>query len=593
MAKIMKKSLLTILIAIITSIAVKAQIQTPINIYTPNGSLVGNTYLRGEMLMPRDMQWLRDSILTVYPQLVIIDSASSTYNCHGYAWFMTEDGDHPLWMGYPSNPTEIYWLDGSYIETYTPAEASKVSYADDDHSAITTETPDFFISKWGDLPLVMHHKYYGPYDHSRLRYFYRATKFEGPEFICPNATYTLSNNAQATFWSVTPDSVFTITSSTATSVTITASNTAGQSGTLAAVVGGVVATTTIKSCQVNISGNANPYNFQQVTYSIPNLPLGTLVTWNGTNNINIISGQGTGQVTISICSDETAILTATLSGTISGVLTKSIYVINEYITTKNYNDHIEATFVHPYALCYDWVVSSNFVNSGTFNCNNQSTLNLYPVFGATGGSIQVRGKSGACVTPWIYATVNIWEWQPQLTGYLNPMRGEPFYASLVEDVPNYTSYNNVEYHWYFDNNFFGTTYEPYIFSHDWPCGDSRLKIIVQADNNEAATEADFWGMCHKGSSGSEGWSAAYPNPADDELIIDKIEEDDIKPAKSKSTIKVLLYSHSTTKLVFSQDYSSSTKQIKIDTSKLPNGVYYLNILENGEKVKEQIIIINH
>ena len=88
----------------------------------------------------------------------------------------------------------------------------------------------------------------------------------------------------------------------------------------------------------------------------------------------------------------------------------------------------------------------------------------------------------------------------------------------------------------------------------------------------------------------------YPNPANDELIIDKIEDgndDNINIGKSKTTIKVLLYSHSTTKLVFSQDYPSSTQQIKIDTSKLPNGVYYLNIIENGEKVKQQTIIVNH
>ena len=87
----------------------------------------------------------------------------------------------------------------------------------------------------------------------------------------------------------------------------------------------------------------------------------------------------------------------------------------------------------------------------------------------------------------------------------------------------------------------------------------------------------------------------YPNPVSTELIIDKTEDsdNDCDPAKSQSSIKVLLYSHSTTKLVFSQDYPSSTQQIKIDTSKLPNGVYYLNIIENGEKVKQQTIIVNH
>jgi hypothetical protein len=94
----------------------------------------------------------------------------------------------------------------------------------------------------------------------------------------------------------------------------------------------------------------------------------------------------------------------------------------------------------------------------------------------------------------------------------------------------------------------------------------------------------------------------YPNPTNTELIISKIENNlDTKSSeisnatriKKQISTKVLLYSHNTTKLVFSQYYPSSTKQIKIDTSKLPNGTYYLNIIENGEKIKEQTIIVNH
>ncbi|MDR1985115.1 MAG: S8 family peptidase [Prevotellaceae bacterium] len=101
---------------------------------------------------------------------------------------------------------------------------------------------------------------------------------------------------------------------------------------------------------------------------------------------------------------------------------------------------------------------------------------------------------------------------------------------------------------------------------------------------------------------SSGWSAAYPNPAGNELIIDKIENGNndklstntTKSAKEKSSeIAVLLYSHATTKLAYSKTYSSSAKQIKIDTSTLPNGIYYLNIIENGEKIKQQTIIVNH
>jgi hypothetical protein len=44
----------------------------------------------------------------------------------------------------------------------------------------------------------------------------------------------------------------------------------------------------------------------------------------------------------------------------------------------------------------------------------------------------------------------------------------------------------------------------------------------------------------------------------------------------------------------SQVYAfQSAEQIRINTSQLPNGVYYLNMIANGEKIKQQTIIINH
>jgi hypothetical protein len=99
------------------------------------------------------------------------------------------------------------------------------------------------------------------------------------------------------------------------------------------------------------------------------------------------------------------------------------------------------------------------------------------------------------------------------------------------------------------------------------------------------------------------YSAAYPNPASNELIIDKESNNNnlnvssannIQTAKANNnTVKVLLYSHSSAKLVYSQDFSQSAEQIRINTSQLPNGVYYLNMIANGEKIKEQTIIINH
>lgn len=79
---------------------------------------------------------------------------------------MTEGGS-AVWMGQVTNPTNVYWLDSSYIST--TGAATKVSYLSDNHSAVTTSTPNILISKWGPGPLMRHPKDHCPYDASSLK----------------------------------------------------------------------------------------------------------------------------------------------------------------------------------------------------------------------------------------------------------------------------------------------------------------------------------------------------------------------------------------------------------------------------------------
>ena len=80
---------------------------------------------------------------------------------------MTEGGS-AVWMGWTINPTNVYWLDGSYIST--TGAATKVSYLSDNHSAVTTSTPNIFISKWGEYALMRHPKAHVPLMQSSLKY---------------------------------------------------------------------------------------------------------------------------------------------------------------------------------------------------------------------------------------------------------------------------------------------------------------------------------------------------------------------------------------------------------------------------------------
>ncbi|MDR3287337.1 MAG: zinc-dependent metalloprotease [Prevotellaceae bacterium] len=361
-----------------------------------------------------------------------------------------------------------------------------------------------------------------------------------------------------------------------------------------------------------ISGNNNPYSIQQVTYTVTGLITGTTVTsWNISSNANIINGQGTNQITISICSGYTVTLTATISGTVNKIITKTLTVNSGNLTVVPSIGKMQVTLYHPYAQCFDWVIdgdivgrtTTNIVGSGNINCSSYSSLifkgnSKDPTFDDD-GYVQVRAKNNSCYTPW--HNIDFATWRPVFNignSNLNPSTGQSFYASLVEGYP-FTNQNwDGKYYWYRNSAYLGYTSVPYISSSNWTCGQNLLTVYLVDGVDEVYESASIYGSC------SSSYSAAYPNPASDELIIDKIEETNTESTTNnilqttstktkQSEITVLLYSNSTTKLVYSKNYPSSEKQIKIDTSKLPNGVYYLNIIENGETVKQQTIIVNH
>ena len=142
---------------------------TPASIYTPMGSLVSDTYYRPEELNDEQKTALLLQVENDFPDVTIISAATTTYNCHGYAWSVA-DGGETVWMGCESNPTSINWTDGSYMST-TSTYGTKISYLSDNHSAVRTGTPNVFISKWGYGPLVRHQKDDCPYDASSLSYY--------------------------------------------------------------------------------------------------------------------------------------------------------------------------------------------------------------------------------------------------------------------------------------------------------------------------------------------------------------------------------------------------------------------------------------
>jgi hypothetical protein len=147
-----------------------------------------------------DNYWLTRSNVNSN-EVEIIERSTLSYNCHSYAWHVSEGGVR-VWVDDWGSSGDIdnvnrYWDDGSYTET-TQTNHRKVFYHPEtqfDHSAVTTNQNGWFISKWTDGPLIKHRYDNCPYWNSavNLKYY----KLSSP--VISNSTTAICKNSQRTF----------------------------------------------------------------------------------------------------------------------------------------------------------------------------------------------------------------------------------------------------------------------------------------------------------------------------------------------------------------------------------------------------------
>ena len=117
-----------------------------------------------------------DSLIVVNEwNAVKIGECSYKYNCHGYAWHLSDNGD-TVNIHNVSDVAKYYnGLDGAatFKRVSNPMKYSKIYYNGGGHSAITdTNDPtQYVISKWGSGPLVRHLPNDCPYEGYTLEYY--------------------------------------------------------------------------------------------------------------------------------------------------------------------------------------------------------------------------------------------------------------------------------------------------------------------------------------------------------------------------------------------------------------------------------------
>lgn len=137
-------------------------------VYTKGGQAV-LVYIYGECSDQDKAQMLYDCT-SQFPDVTVLSEATPTYNCHHYAWYMTEG--HPTskyWMlnvkeySQSSNLSK-FWTNDAFEET-TSSVYDKIIYYDTPsistdahitHSAVVSSVPGYYESKWGAWPLVRH-----------------------------------------------------------------------------------------------------------------------------------------------------------------------------------------------------------------------------------------------------------------------------------------------------------------------------------------------------------------------------------------------------------------------------------------------------
>lgn len=176
-----RKTISTLLFAFLAAFPGASAGDTPATIYTPNGTQVPDTYYRDEIVTPAAAEFLATQVPIDYPGAVVVGDATSTYNCHAYAWRVSEGGSN-VWVGLSTTTAEdVYWADGSFVPDGT--NYTKISYEGGNHSAIRSSDAGYFVSKWGEWPLVKHTPFNCPFEEGTTNlYGYK----RNPDYNEPN-----------------------------------------------------------------------------------------------------------------------------------------------------------------------------------------------------------------------------------------------------------------------------------------------------------------------------------------------------------------------------------------------------------------------
>lgn len=351
-----------------------------------------------------------------------------------------------------------------------------------------------------------------------------------------------------------------------------------------------------------------------------NVPGITSYDWNlGSSNGWIYNGSPAPS-TITTTGNSIALSTNCLSaspGNVSVTALKSGVAYKSYTATVNYNATVPpATITGPAGLCHaENYMAGTFPACGggvTYTWSKSSNLNL----SGSGSTVSVSPASGGGGAAWIEVTMSsncgsstyrknvILESIPEITGgtYTNPFTG---YGTLVAGGANVicglntgsvidftTVGGNMDTYidiagppatpaWSgapnmisFDGFTYWSQYVVFTVTLTNSCGSNTYEFPFYPNPCEPALRAEVSPF------------SVYPNPATSNVYVEPIE---VSKDKKVSDYSIKLFTDKGA-LLKTQHNKSTPGRITINTSNLPEGIYYLHITQQGKVYKKQVLI---
>lgn len=317
------KNITGIILILIWTINSFGQRKTPTNVYVPveiYGELSDPDIAAGNAKF--------DSIINAEGwNAYRIGDCSNRYNCHGYAWHLSDEGDS---VNIESVNGPSLYFGGStptYKSTENLGKFRKVYYNGGNHSAIAdlTHPTTYVISKWGNAPLMRHAPNDCPYVGYDLEY-YELIIDDLPNSVpkgCAVDISTLDINGATYIWSA--ENSYICASGNTSTGSITGLNitpTYGK-GEAKVEITSPYSNTTVKGIK-EISVTSQPASpvisgptlvcSGGAGFTLNNVPEGNTVTWSSSSNLStsdphanpctfFSTGNGSGWVKASVSTD--------------------------------------------------------------------------------------------------------------------------------------------------------------------------------------------------------------------------------------------------------------------------------------------------